>query len=85
MDSIPADGGVGLLPSMSRRAAHTPSDADMLGTPVPGPEGSEAEEDEDDGLFAGGDEGSGDEAMEEVHTQEPSPVKRKLVEEEDYD
>ena len=73
-------------------AAHTPSDVDML-TPggVPAEEGSEAEE--DDGLFAGGDEEeeeSGDEAMEDVTASgagdaATNGVKRKLVEEEDYD
>ena len=73
---------------------HTPSDVDML-TPgaVPAEEGSEAEE--DDGLFAGGDEEeeeSGDDAMEDVTASGPATdaaatngVKRKLVEEEDYD
>ena len=53
--------------------------------------GSEAEE--DDGLFAGGDEEeeeSGDEAMEDVTASgagdaATNGVKRKLVEEEDYD
>ena len=75
-------------------APHTPSDVDML-TPggIPAEEGSEAEE--DDGLFAGGDEEeeeSGDDAMEDVTASAsagdaaaPNGVKRKLVEEEDYD
>lgn len=75
-------------------ALHTPSDVDML-TPgaVHAEEGSEGEE--DDGLFAGGDEEeeeSGDEAMEDVTASGPGTeaattngVKRKLVEEEDYD
>ncbi|KAH9850051.1 transcription initiation factor IID, 31kD subunit-domain-containing protein [Lenzites betulinus] len=73
---------------------HTPSDVDML-TPagVHAEEGSEGEE--DDGLFAGGDEEeeeSGDDAMEDVTASGPATdvapvngVKRKLVEEEDYD
>jgi len=75
-------------------AMPTPSDIDMLGTPGgrAADEGSDAAE-EDDGLFAGGDdededdEGSGaDDAMEEVQTTNPNGgVKRKLVEEEDYD
>ncbi|KAI0650142.1 transcription initiation factor IID, 31kD subunit-domain-containing protein [Trametes meyenii] len=74
-------------------AVHTPSDVDML-TPgaVPADEASEGEE--DDGLFAGGDEEeeSGDDAMEDVTASGPGTdaattngVKRKLVEEEDYD
>ncbi|TBU32002.1 transcription initiation factor IID, 31kD subunit-domain-containing protein [Dichomitus squalens] len=73
-------------------AAHTPSDVDML-TPggAPPDEGSEVEE--DDGLFAGGDEEeeeSGDEAMEDVTASgageaSTNGVKRKLVEEDDYD
>ena len=70
---------------------HTPSDVDML-TPggMPAEEGSEVEE--DDGLFAGGDEEeeeSGDDAMEDVTASGPggdaNGMKRKLVEEEDYD
>ncbi|KAI0771973.1 transcription initiation factor IID, 31kD subunit-domain-containing protein [Trametes elegans] len=73
-------------------ALQTPSDVDML-TPggVPVDEGSEGEE--DDGLFAGADEEeeSGDDAMEDVTASGPAEtattngVKRKLVEEEDYD
>ncbi|PIL36873.1 hypothetical protein GSI_00563 [Ganoderma sinense ZZ0214-1] len=82
------------IPPVSAGPAHTPSDVDML-TPggVPAEEGSEAEE--DDGLFAGGDEEeeeSGDDAMEDVTASTPAAgdattngVKRKLVEEEDYD
>jgi len=76
-------------------AMQTPSDIDMLGTPGgrAADEGSDAAE-EEDGLFAGGDdededeEGSGgdDDAMEEVQTTNTNGgVKRKLVEEEDYD
>lgn len=76
-------------------AMQTPSDIDMLGTPGgrAADEGSDAAE-EEDGLFAGGDdededeEGSGgdDDAMEEVQTTNTnSGIKRKLVEEEDYD
>ncbi|KAI0952550.1 hypothetical protein AcV7_008312 [Taiwanofungus camphoratus] len=71
-------------------ALQTPSDIDMT-TPavVAGEEGSEAEE--EDGLFAGGDEEeeSGDEPMEEASAPGAAAgangVKRKLVEEEDYD
>ena len=73
--------------------AHTPagSDVDML-TPGAGAgdlDGSDGEE--DDGLFAGGDEEeeeSGDEAMEDVTASgagDANGMKRKLVEEEDYD
>lgn len=79
------------IPPVSAGPTHTPSDVDML-TPGAGrpEEGSEAEE--DDGLFAGGDEEeeSGDEAMEDVTASGPgtadaaaNSVKRKL--EEDYD
>ena len=76
--------------------AHTPSDVDML-TPGVGPgeleaEGEEAEGsemDDDDGLFAGGDEEeeeSEGEAMEDVTaTTAANGMKRKLVEEDDYD
>lgn len=76
-------------PSAPIGALQTPSDVDMM---TPGvqvaEEGSDAEE--EDGLFAGGDEEeSGDEPMEEITATGPTPtangVKRKLVEEEDYD
>ncbi|KAI1789017.1 transcription initiation factor IID, 31kD subunit-domain-containing protein [Ganoderma leucocontextum] len=82
------------IPPVAVGPAHTPSDVDML-TPggAPPEEGSEAEE--DDGLFAGGDEEeeeSGDDAMEDVTASgagaadaAANGVKRKLVEEEDYD
>ncbi|KAM5534881.1 hypothetical protein V8D89_011436 [Ganoderma adspersum] len=82
------------IPPVSAGPAHTPSDVDMLtpGGALP-EEGSDGEE--DDGLFAGGDEeeeDSGDEAMEDVTASAPAAgdtsangVKRKLVEEEDYD
>lgn len=75
----------------------TNSDIDMLGTPArQGDEGSDAAEEEEDGLFAGGDDedeeeedsGPEDDAMEEIQTntnEGGSGVKRKLVEEEDYD
>ncbi|THH20136.1 hypothetical protein EW146_g1142 [Bondarzewia mesenterica] len=76
-------------------AVHTPSDVDMVNmerviAAVP----NEVEEgsDEDDGLFAGGDdeESGADEPMEEVAVPAPGQtvtngVKRKLVEEDDYD
>lgn len=77
-------------------AIATPSDIEMLGTPA-GPgvrmeteEGSEAAEEEEDGLFAGGDdEEEESDAMEEVSTSlvdsATNGVKRKLVEEDDYD
>jgi transcription initiation factor TFIID subunit 9B len=44
--------------------------------------------DEDDGLFAGGEESGVDEPMEEVTTtaeDQTDGLKRKLVEEDDYD
>jgi len=60
----------------------------MMGTPAAKEEGSDAGE-EEDGLFAGGDdEEEESDGMEEVSTAlgEPSNgVKRKLVEEDDYD
>jgi len=77
-------------------AIATPSDIEMLGTPA-GPgvrmeteEGSDAAEEEEDGLFAGGDdEEEESDAMEEVSTSlvdsANNGVKRKLVEEDDYD
>jgi len=76
-------------------AIATPSDIEMLATPA-GPgmrmeteEGSDAAEEEEDGLFAGGDdEEEESDGMEEVSTALVEPtngVKRKLVEEDDYD
>lgn len=77
-------------------AIQTPSDIDMLGTPAVAAgvgvgivmeEGSDAAE-EEEGLFAGGDdeEEEGSDAMEEVQTATSvNGVKRKLVEEDDYD
>lgn len=70
----------------------TPSDADMaspaVAPPGGGDEGSEGGE-EDDGLFAGGDDDSdADDAMESVEVPEvpnANGIKRKLVEEDDYD
>ncbi|KAI5125031.1 hypothetical protein M0805_007455 [Coniferiporia weirii] len=73
----------------------TPSDADMAS---PGPvvsaavahdEGSDIAQDDDDGLF-GDDDSEGDDAMESVEVpdvQDPNAngIKRKLVEEDDYD
>jgi len=71
-------------------AIATPSDIEMFGTPAAGAstqemdEGSDAGE-EEDGLFAGGDDEESD-GMEEVQTTPNSgEVKRKLVEEDDYD
>jgi transcription initiation factor TFIID subunit 9B len=72
-------------------AIATPSDIEMFGTPAAGAgtqgieEGSDVGE-EEDGLFAGGDEEEESDAMEEVQTAlESSESKRKLVEEDDYD
>ena len=58
--------------------AQTPADVDMAGTG--GDEGSD--NDDADGLFGEEEEESGDEAMEDVAA---NGVKRKLVEEDDYD
>ena len=74
----------------------TPADVEMGGTPAPIIAGEVAEEASENGeeadLFGGGgddedDESNADETMEEVEaTGTPSSgVKRKLVEEEDYD
>ncbi|KAF5363579.1 hypothetical protein D9756_000540 [Leucocoprinus leucothites] len=73
-------------------AIATPSDIEMFGTPAAGAgtqgmdEGSDAGE-EEDGLFAGGDDDEEEsDGMEEVQTAPNSgEVKRKLVEEDDYD
>ncbi|KAJ3575158.1 hypothetical protein NP233_g1272 [Leucocoprinus birnbaumii] len=72
-------------------AIATPSDIEMFGTPAAGPgtqgmdEGSDVGE-EEDGLFAGGDDEEESDGMEEVQTAPDSgEVKRKLVEEDDYD
>lgn len=68
-----------------------PSDIDMIGpasrTRMETEEASEAAEEEEDGLFAGGDdEEEESDGMEEVSTTEPTTsIKRKLVEEDDYD
>ena len=67
-------------------AVHTPQDVEMM-PPVTGA-GEEGSEEEAGDLFSGGEEEeeSGDEAMEAVPTTEATNgVKRKLVEEEDYD
>ena len=73
-------------------AIATPSDMDMIGTPMGGGPGQGADEgsdagEEEDGLFAGGDdEEEESDGMEEVQTTGPSNgIKRKLVEEDDYD
>lgn len=75
----------------------TPTDIEMGGTPAPIIAGEAPEEGSENGeeadLFGGGgddddeDESNADEAMEEVQTTSTpsSGVKRKLVEEEDYD
>lgn len=73
-------------------AIATPSDVDMFGTPAAvtgtqaADEGSDIGE-EEDGLFAGGDdEEEESDGMEEVQTTPHSgELKRKLVEEDDYD
>lgn len=69
-------------------AVHTPSeDVEMRDTSVAAPNEVEEGSDEDDGLFAGGEESGADEPMEEVTTTEDHAdgLKRKLVEEDDYD
>lgn len=72
-------------------AIATPSDIDMIGTPLGADPGQGADEtsdagEEEDGLFAGGDEEEESDGMEEVQTAGPTEViKRKLVEEDDYD
>lgn len=51
------------------------------------PQEAEEGSEEEDGLFAGGDdeESGGEEGLEEVPTPAPNGVKRKLVEDDDYD
>lgn len=78
-----------ITPTDVEMAASTPASAPIVATGGPD-DGSDVEEETD--LFGGADDdddddGSvGDDAMEEVHTDGPSNgVKRKLVEEEDYD
>lgn len=76
-------------------AIATPSDIDMIGAPAHGmrmetEEGSDGADDDEEGLFAGGDdEEEESDAMEEVSTalveNTTNGVKRKLVEEDDYD
>ncbi|KAH9002369.1 transcription initiation factor IID, 31kD subunit-domain-containing protein [Lactarius hatsudake] len=70
-------------------AVHTPSeDVDMVDTSAAVPNEVEEGSDEDDGLFAGGEESGADETMEEVTAgaeDQADGVKRKLVEEDDYD
>ncbi|THH03592.1 hypothetical protein EW145_g6158 [Phellinidium pouzarii] len=79
----------------SMRPFATPSDADMMSpgpvisAAVAGDEGSDGgQDDDDDGLF-GDDDSEGDEAMESVEVPDLDPIangiKRKLVEEDDYD
>lgn len=72
--------GVGPISAMQ-----SPSDADMAS---PTGEGSDGGGDDEDGLFAGGDdESEGEDAMEsvEVPLNGVNGIKRKLVEEDDYD
>ncbi|KAF8271023.1 transcription initiation factor IID, 31kD subunit-domain-containing protein, partial [Lactarius quietus] len=70
-------------------ALHTPSeDVDMVDSSAAVPNEVEEGSDEDDGLFAGGEESGADEPMEEVATgaeDQADGAKRKLVEEDDYD
>lgn len=82
---------MGAHEELVQRPFRTPSDTDMAspsaGAPPAADEGSDGALDEDDGLFAGGDdESDGDDVMESVEVPEvPNGIKRKLVEEEDYD
>jgi transcription initiation factor TFIID subunit 9B len=72
----------------SVNAVHTPSeDVEMADTSAAVPNEVEEGSDEDDGLFAGGEESGVDEPMEEVTATEDltDGLKRKLVEEDDYD
>jgi transcription initiation factor TFIID subunit 9B len=60
----------------------------MADTSIAVPNEVEEGSDEDDGLFAGGEESGADEPMEEVTTateEQADGLKRKLVEEDDYD
>ena len=70
-------------------AVHTPSeDVDMVDQSAAVPNEVEEGSDEDDGLFAGGEESGADEPMEEVTAgaeDQADGTKRKLVEEDDYD
>jgi len=69
-------------------AVHTPSeDVEMGDTSAAVQNEMEEGSDEDDGLFAGGEESGADEPMEEVAATEDHAdgLKRKLVEEDDYD
>lgn len=82
------------LAHTSSRAFATPSDADVS-SPIPvggaqgADEGSEGGQDEEEGLF-GDDDSEGDDALESVEVPEAAEptvngIKRKLVEDEDYD
>ena len=70
-------------------AVRTPSeDVEMADISAAVPNEVEEGSDEDDGLFAGGEESGADEPMEEVTTvaeEQADGLKRKLVEEDDYD
>ncbi|KAF9004775.1 transcription initiation factor IID, 31kD subunit-domain-containing protein, partial [Cyathus striatus] len=76
-------------------AIATPSDIDMIGTPsmpLPGVNADEGSDigDDEDGLFAGGDDDEEEsDGMEEIQTSlgdtATNGITRKLVEEEDYD
>jgi hypothetical protein len=73
----------------SVNAVRTPSeDVEMADTSAAVPNEVEEGSEEDDGLFAGGEESGADEPMEEVTTateEQADGLKRKLVEEDDYD
>jgi len=73
----------------SINAVHTPSeDVEMVDQSAAVPNEVEEGSDEDDGLFAGGEESGADEPMEEVTAgaeDQADGAKRKLVEEDDYD
>lgn len=76
--------------SMAMEVEETPFPISAIQTDITAPappadEGSDAGDHED--LFAGGDDDEGSDAMEEVQTGESATngVKRKLVEEDDYD
>jgi transcription initiation factor TFIID subunit 9B len=73
----------------SVNAVRTPSeDVDMVDSTAAVPNEVEEGSDEDDGLFAGGEESGADEPMEDVTAgaeDQADGAKRKLVEEDDYD
>jgi len=69
-------------------AMHTPSDVDLVGSPEHDEEEENGSDEAEDGLFAGGDEeeeSEGDQAMEGVEVAATNGIKRKLVEDDEYD